>query len=592
MLYTAAALIVFTLIFTGIGLLATLRWRSTQELRFSTLLLRFWTGWALTVAALQIWHLFFKVSTAAFWLAALCGLGGWVAARGPVRAYLRGLRPLSALALAALALIPAVALGAHIFFVPPHYDHGLYHQQTIMWFNQYAVVPGLGNLHHRLAFNNANFLYAALINAAPPAGRAFFTANTTLAFVVILQCAAGVYRLFERGKTAAGLPLTAVYYALMLPAVLWHYSTTHLPGYSPDVVVFSLQTVLGGELLRLFTAQVEDRRDALLSIILLAAVGVTVKLSFGVFGALAALAALVFYLRHPPTADAPRRSVLAGLGLPVALGALLVIPWLARGVLLSGYPLFPSTALSIPVPWRMPYPLVEPISPIILNWARSANQTIQYTGDLAWLRQWYAAFPFDVVKRVFMLACAAAGLGLVWLAAEVLRARRLREAPALGASLWGTAVLLIVSGLSVLGWFFLAPDYRFSGALIWMLAAEALVLLHSLAIRSRVTRDPLRLAVGLLLGLTILVSPNHFEIHKPGQQTILPVSESEWVRQFIPDAPAEARVTDSGLEVRVPAPPSDQCYDLPLPCTRAEDYLPSLRLIEPGDMQRGFTLQP
>ena len=36
------------------------------------------------------------------------------------------------------------------------------------------------------------------------------------------------------------------------------------------------------------------------------------------------------------------------------LAAVLLATWMGRGILLSGYPLFPSTALAMPVPWRMP----------------------------------------------------------------------------------------------------------------------------------------------------------------------------------------------------------------------------------------------
>jgi hypothetical protein len=38
-----------------------------------------------------------------------------------------------------------------------HYDTGLYHAQSIQWYRRYAIVPGLGNIHFRLAYNSLIF---------------------------------------------------------------------------------------------------------------------------------------------------------------------------------------------------------------------------------------------------------------------------------------------------------------------------------------------------------------------------------------------------------------------------------------------------
>lgn len=43
-----------------------------------------------------------------------------------------------------------------------HYDTGLYHAQSIRWVEEYGIVPGLGNLHSRLAYNSAAFCLSAL----------------------------------------------------------------------------------------------------------------------------------------------------------------------------------------------------------------------------------------------------------------------------------------------------------------------------------------------------------------------------------------------------------------------------------------------
>jgi hypothetical protein len=54
--------------------------------------------------------------------------------------------------------------------------------------------------------------------------------------------------------------------------------------------------------------------------------------------------------------------------------------------------------------------------------------------------------------------------------------------------------------------------------------------------------------------------------------------------------PLETRVTkttDSGLNVNLPTE-GESCWNLPLPCTTTNDFLPRLSLIDPLDMRKGF----
>ena len=51
--------------------------------------------------------------------------------------------------------------------LPIMYDSGLYHFASIRWLNEEAIVPGLGNLHWRLALNQSYFGFLALLNIAP-----------------------------------------------------------------------------------------------------------------------------------------------------------------------------------------------------------------------------------------------------------------------------------------------------------------------------------------------------------------------------------------------------------------------------------------
>ena len=47
------------------------------------------------------------------------------------------------------------------------------------------------------------------------------------------------------------------------------------------------------------------------------------------------------------------------------------------------------------------------------------------------------------------------------------------------------------------------------------------------------------------------------------------------------------KTTTSGLQVNIPGDGED-CWDLPLPCTTPNDFLPQLQLIDAKEMAKGF----
>ena len=54
----------------------------------------------------------------------------------------------------------------------------------------------------------------------------------------------------------------------------------------------------------------------------------------------------------------------------LGLCAVLLCVWIYRGVVLSGYPFFPSSFLATPVGWRVPEPVMKEFQDYLLLWAR------------------------------------------------------------------------------------------------------------------------------------------------------------------------------------------------------------------------------
>src|SRR5204863_7475062 len=122
----------------------------------------FWTGLALVILFLQVWHLFLPVDWKASLTVVVVGLSGLIP---KTKDDLLRLRALNRPRLIFFGAVPVALWLANVSLRAPwNYDSGLYHFQMIRWLNEYAIVPGLGNLEPRLAFNQSYFLYPALLN--------------------------------------------------------------------------------------------------------------------------------------------------------------------------------------------------------------------------------------------------------------------------------------------------------------------------------------------------------------------------------------------------------------------------------------------
>jgi hypothetical protein len=74
---------------------------------------------------------------------------------------------------------------------------------------------------------------------------------------------------------------------------------------------------------------------------------------------------------------------------------------------------------------------------------------------------------------------------------------------------------------------------------------------------------------------------------------VMPPTEERIAAEYMLTKDPPSQITRTGLVVYM-ANDSRQtaCWNEPLPCTRVNDFHPDLRLIDPGDMQKGITLLP
>jgi hypothetical protein len=435
---------------------------------------------------------------------------------------------------------------------------------VIRWFESYPVVRGLGNLHGRFAFNASYYLFYGLFDVGPWWHRSEHLVGGLLLLVLAAQLATYLFKAVFDRRHLERHEIVGLLFIVPLSALLF----IAVDNTSTDIPDFILGALVG---IRLFRMVFHDRTrrelalDAIL-VIVLSAVGVSIKLSFVVFGGLASLLALFWLVRSRAAADEARQSPSVLWG--IAAAGLLLAVWMIHGVMLSGYLAYPSSAIGFDVPWKVPGPLTDADARLVQAFARDPNgRTNAVLANWDWLRPWAARTLTRGIDVLLPIGVFVFGI-VIWIGRE--RRRPSVMLPGL--------LLLLPSLASLVYWFFAAPDVRFAGATIWLPAAGALALSIRPQSDTRYVQAATVFAVVAALAGLIVTSNTFGHIGYPGPDHGL---------HPIPDAPIRTFVTDSGLTLYVPTA-SDQCWDALLPCTPFARA--GLRLIDPNNIASGFML--
>jgi len=430
---------------------------------------------------------------------------------------------------------------------PLWYDSGLYHFTLIRWANEHALPLGLGNLHGRLAFNQSFFVYVAFLNRLPLAGFGHNLANSLLLAAVLLT---GVEAYGDRGGTERRRWLALVF---GLAAVFWTIVARrfgiHLSDPSPDQTVFLIELVVARYALSAFDPLGEPRQRERASTLVVLLLGylITLKLS-ALFFALV-LGGFVFWSRRR-TAPAPMPQVSLCAWL-VVLGGMFF--WTLRGIVSSGYLVYPVVQTGLPVSWKIPPALTIDEAQAVKSWARAPGQAYETVlASWDWLGPWWKA---NLSRWDFVAPLALAGIALVILLVTLVARWRWRLAPT--PEYFAPLAVAAASGASLAFWFASAPDARFMGAAAYLLPLALLeICFATWNARAAQWAAAISLAaLSLLLAAVCLGT-------QPGWITVPP----EHLAQPIPVAKMVVHQTDAGLRVWVPEQ-GDLSWDAPLPCT-------------------------
>jgi hypothetical protein len=439
-----------------------------------------------------------------------------------------------------------------------NFDAGLYHLQSLRWIAEYPAIPGLGNLHGRLAFNPSIFVPTVLFRYVTPHGSAYGLGSYLFAILAVAAA---------RAVTDGAVPRHAAADArwtwappLLLFLLLWTFQVW-LSCPTPD---HSVTVPLA------FAFLLYARKWARGQGNLLDATTVLVLL-FTLWAATIKLAALpaLFLPAHSLWVSRRHLSVRWWL-LLASLSVLLLGPWLARNVVLSGYLIYPLPALDVfAVDWKVPDWYAHMEQNMIANLGQRAPQSPFSTPQktlLQWLPGWWS---FETTyNRVVLLMAATSPLVAAW------RWRRV------SATEIGWLVGWAVAWVGVVFWFLTAPDFRFAVAFLLVAGLWPWLAWFSTLRLARLRYLPWALA--LLWALQNLRDP----VYQLRYQPLRIVPRLVWPA-LMPE-PATTEVPVAGLRVRVPSVGA-QCWDAPLPCVHCieaglEPRGPSLR--------EGFRMRP
>ncbi len=530
----------------------------------------FWLGWALVLLLLQLWHFAFPVNDIIMLLvAAGAALSMW-RARFVLRTLLSRLWQDKAFMLLFGACV--LWFASRSIELPAAFDTGYRDIQAVMWIDAYSIVPGLGNLFASLAYNHPTYLYNALLDFGMFSGRSVYIANGLLLLAYLALALQAGLQLW-RNRHHSMMRWSCIFAMLTIPYIVQY------TGGRSGITHFLTDTVV--DLLGFLTViywldflqdwQPSANRDYLLfRLAVIVAVGSIVKHTYIVFGlAIVALTAFI-WLRRGGLAVSKRQAASLAGGLCL-LAAAFALPWMARGVVTSGYIAYPFAVGRVEMDWTIPAYQIEARQRLLAtNTRQRGSDPEDVLGSWDWLAPWlsrladnffHAALP-AMISTIALLLLAAGKLG-----------NRSGSKSALG--MWALSPLLIMLAF----WFVSFPNPKYARWLFWSFAALCVLLAalewRQISLQRRLLGAFAVCAIGLLYTAYVIVRLGNFPL-PAGPSDGFYIREQPQIRIF---------ETESGLQLNVPHY-DGQCWDLPLPCTNTPNTRVYARV--PGDLGAGF----
>jgi len=451
--------------------------------------------------------------------------------------YLSGVRMANRLCIVIFMLVCALVLVESVD-QPKVGDSGLYHVQTIKWIENYRVVPGLGNLHGIYAFNSMWHPLCALFGFSFFAIQSLHILNGMLLIFAVGFFLDGVADILNGSSS-----FTSIIKAATIPFNLFLYK--HQIG-SPAVDMPAALLIWVAFILCLENvnpAQTFRSRTINVITVIVALYVFTIKLSVI---PVAILCLYIFYIQY-------KFKRWPELWLQIGLVLIIVVPWVARNIVLSGYLVYPFPRIDLfNVDWKMTYQYVSDEKRATEGWARLPGRYSRESLDMPLselIPKWFAWLPNHYKLTIALTTVITLGY-ILWILCN-LKQRRL------SGLMKPNNIVYLTASAGTLYWFIMAPEPRYVfGFMLFMCVMPILPLLQRLVIQFALLARVLVLAVILL-----------FLLHH-GYQSIRNMPRSaDMVFKPAPYPSPELYTKIIDNAVFYSPMKTDQCWYAPLPCT-------------------------
>jgi hypothetical protein len=563
MLFIVASVVFFTCLLAGWGGICVRYFRfETGNPWLYPFLGMFAAGTAFTAVSLY-WPLD-GVALGAFILLGLAGLPWWARAMNKWRSEysLEARAVFWVIVLAGTVVLSAK--DAYVEWPATYYDTDLYHANTVRWLNEYGTPLGLASLHGRLGMNSVWLVLSALFD------NAFW--DNRIAWIMAVLPFSCIVAYFSYNLLFATGRATRLFCGVVLTFAC--IDGARSPNLYYDLPALWINTMVFTECL----ARAEDGWRVTIGhasvLICLAALAFSIKPMTGI--SLFFVTAFALYgLRKNNSFGI--FNVCRVFAPAATLGAV----WVARNLLLSGYPLFPLPLFPLPADWTSPKELVIAVYEDIIAWARAPGpEYMQSLHTWDWLTPWLKR---QIESRRFW---CFAGLPL------------LMAVPMWGRTLSGRKEVMPIFFLawtasSLFYWFFTAPDLRFGAAFFQIFFALGLAFalrqsawLASCEANCKDFLQSRRLYIFVsALGFLAILSAGAWVLHSKNR-SLFHVGN-------VPAAKLSSRALDTLVTPPIllffPINGDDRCGNSPIPCTPYDN--PRLRLRVAGELGSGFYIE-
>jgi hypothetical protein len=429
----------------------------------------------------------------------------------------------------------------------PNYDDGLYYRQFINWINQYSIIPGLGNIHFRLANNSTWHLLSAVFSYTFFKEVSFNDLNGFVFIALIGSSLQAVYNLLIYGENRVSNYIR-IFSSILLVLHKETFFTIHNYFFSTAPAADFPAAVITWTILVLLIEKIESADFYIFDatsvyIAFLTCFVLTIKLSI-VPISLAIVLILYVEIKQQRFKNFFRLGFLLSL---------FVLPWLIGNIILSGYLIFPFYQIDLfNVDWKIPPSIAHYALTHVGMWAKVPGRDQHNLGFTEWFPNWY--HKLEEFQEVFLYLVVYAHLiYLIFLAYTYISRNR---------SVYNSFPFICIYIIILLGvcvWFTQFPDLRFGYGF------TSFSCLLFLAILCKELLFKFKLVIGLIV---IFLGFYFSELNRIRMFTAL-----EAIAYTLPpnNFPIKTKKIQLNLgTIYLPAEDgADQCWDASLPCAPA-----------------------